>query len=79
LRANQGPWKASDRFNELAAAKAWHLTPGQFWALPATERAYILEYEQATAKMQQFDREEAERKSKARQMLDKVKEKFKRH
>jgi len=29
--------------------------------------------------MQQFDREEAERKSKVRQMLDKVKEKFKRH
>jgi len=76
LRASKGPWKASDRFHELATAKAWHLTPGQFWSLPAIERAYMLEYEQAIAKMEQFNREETERKSKVRQMLDKVRKKF---
>jgi hypothetical protein len=56
----------------LAAAKAWGLTPGQFWALSSTERAYMLEFEQASAKMGQFNREEAERKSKVKGMLAKV-------
>jgi len=36
----------------------------------------MLEYEQAIAKMEQFNREETERKSKVRQMLDKVRKKF---
>jgi len=36
----------------------------------------MMEFEQATAKMEQFNREEAERKSKVRQMVDKVRKKF---
>jgi len=36
----------------------------------------MMEFEQAIAKMEQFGREETERKSKIRQMLDNVKKKF---
>ena len=36
----------------------------------------MMEFEQATAKMEQFNREEAERKGKIQQMLDKVRKKF---
>jgi len=39
----------------------------------------MMEFEQATAKMEQFGREEAERKSKVRQMVDRVKQKLSRH
>ena len=60
----------------MATAKAWGLTPGQFWALSATERAYMLEFEQAGAKMTQFDREEAARKTKVQQMMAKVRGKL---
>jgi len=60
----------------LAAAKAWGLTPSEFWSLPAQERAYMIEFEKATAKMAQFEREEAKRKSKVAKMMAKMRSKL---
>jgi len=36
----------------------------------------MMEFEQAIAKMEQFNREEAERKSKVQQMVEKARKKF---
>ena len=44
--------------------------------MPTWEQAYILELEQSQAKMAQFDREEAQRRTKVQQMMAKVRGKL---
>lgn len=55
------------RFVLLRVAKDWHLTPGQFRALPYDEQIEMMAEYYATAEMNNKDEYEMEKKAKAKQ------------
>ncbi len=53
----------------MGVAKAWGLLPSQWDALDEDDKAMMLAYERASATMQAYDRQIAEREAETQRMM----------
>jgi len=61
-----GDWHSSKIFEEVGVAVEHNMTPSQFWALPETDRAYLVAYERTKSTMSSWAHHQAEKASKRR-------------
>lgn len=51
IKLPRGEWEFNQRFYELKTARAWGLTPNEFWALDDEQQAWMLAVQVTEANM----------------------------
>lgn len=65
LKVSAGHWSHSMRVSELITAKSWGIVPSEFDQLNISDQAEMIGLEESLAKVEQFEREQSERKTKS--------------